>query len=121
MAMPGDAMHELLDRLGRNAGPLQQSYANANQLLGAAVTEAFPWVLGLPEVRAKVPPMFRRALPQGSPATLEKIERLATQLLAILAASYAPRGPEPDTAGATDMPRAGRGQANIHTFKDKEQ
>lgn len=115
MPTPSDPMSGLLERLRQNAAPLQQSYANANQLLGAAVTEAFPWVLGLPEVRGKVPPMFRRALPQGSPASLEKIERLATQLVAILAASYAPQGPDTE---AGEVPREGR-QANIHTFKEQ--
>ena len=79
---------ELLDRLQRNAAQLTRSYESANQLLDSAVGEAFPWVLGLPVVRGKIPPMFRNALPKGIPVTLDRLERLTTQLLAILLASY---------------------------------
>lgn len=111
-----DAMSALLERLQRNAVPFQQSYANANQLLESAVGEAFPWVLGLPGVRGKVPAMFRNALPKGSTVTLEKLERLATQLVAILAASYGSQGPDP--AGGEAAPPI-RSQANILNFKER--
>lgn len=116
------AMTDLLDRLDRNARQFQMSYASANQLLDAAVAEAFPWVLGLPVVRGKVPPMFRNALPKGSPVTLDKLERLATQLVAILAASYGPQPGQDDENGAavTELaPVSQKPQANIHTFKER--
>lgn len=93
-----DPMAEITDRMSRNARMFSRNYESANDLLNAAVGESIPWVLGLPTVRGKIPPMFRNALPKGGAVTLDKIERLATQLLAILAASYAPEGPgnEPD-------------------------
>lgn len=96
-----DPMAEVTDRMVRNARMFSQNYATANDLLNAAIGESVPWVLGLPAVRGKIPPMFRNALPKGGAVTLDKIERLATQLLAILAASYAPEGPdnEPDAQG----------------------
>lgn len=116
------AMTDLLDRLDRNARQFQMSYASANQLLDAAVAEAFPWVLALPVVRGKVPPMFRNALPKGAPVTLDKLERLATQLVAILAASYGPQ-PGQDDAGGADVaelaPKPQKSQANIYTFKER--
>lgn len=111
-----DAMTALMQRMQQNAAPLQQSYGSANQLLDAAVLEAFPWVLSMPSVRAKVPSMFRNALPKGSPVTLEKLERLATQLVAILAASYGSQGPEPTGGDSAQPPR---GQANIYNFKER--
>lgn len=111
-----DAMTALMQRMQQNAAPLQQSYNSANQLLEAAVAEAFPWVLSIPGVRGKVPAMFRNALPKGSPVSLEKLERLATQLVAILAASYGSQGPGP-TGGDTGAAPV-RNQANIYNFKE---
>lgn len=114
-----DAMSDLLERLRRNAGPLRQNYNSANDLLGAAVGEAFPWVLGLPVVRGKIPAMFRNALPKGSPVTLDKLERLTTQLVAILAASYGSPGPNTTPAvGGGQAPRP-QAQATIHNFKER--
>lgn len=99
-----EVMDELLERMRANAEHLSYSYPTANHLLNAAVGEAFPWVLGLPVVQNKIPPMFRNALPQGAPVTLDRVERLATQLVAILAASYGmddrePHNPENSSAG----------------------
>lgn len=109
-----DAMTDLLERLRHNALPLQQSYGSANELLDVAISSAFPWVLSLPVVRGKIPAMFRNALPKGAPVTLDKLETLATQLVAILAASYGSQGPEPN---AREAPRP-RQAANIHPFKE---
>lgn len=112
-----DAMTELLERLRRNATPLGQNYDSANELLGVAVGEAFPWVLGLPVVRGKIPAMFRNALPKGSPVTLDKLERLTTQLVAILAASYG--SPNPNTAQAAGAAQEPKSLATVYNFKER--
>ena len=106
-----EVMDELLERMRANAEHLSYSYPTANHLLNAAVGEAFPWVLGLPVVQNKIPPMFRNALPQGAPVTLDRVERLATQLVAILAASYGmddrePHNPENHPPAARVVPFA---------------
>lgn len=101
-----DAASEVVDRMTRNARMFSQNYASANDLLNAAVGESVPWVMGLPAVRGKIPPMFRNALPKGAPVTLDKIERLATQLLAILAASYETDGPGNEPDGLAKPPQA---------------
>lgn len=112
--MPSNnAMSVLLERIGGNAVQYQQSYPTSEHLLAAAVGEAFPWVLGLPVVRARIPSAMRGFIPGGSPVTLDKLERLATQLVAILAASYAPQD---NGAGAYEESpaEAARQQASIH-------
>jgi len=86
-------MSALLERMQANAEALRKSYASANDLLNTAVGEAMPWVIGLPVIKSKIPPMIQGMMPQGAPYSLDKIERLTTQLLAILLASY-PSEPE---------------------------
>ena len=113
--MASNAMNQLLARIQTNAAQYQRSYPTSEHLLAAAVGEAFPWVLGLPVVRAKIPSAMRGFIPGGSPVTLDKLERLATQLVAILAASYGPAG-----AGMEESPaEAVRQQANIYNFKER--
>lgn len=96
-------MGGLLDRMQANADSFRQSYASANDLLNVAVGEALPWVIGLPVIKSKIPPFAQGALPQGAPVTLDKVERLATQLLAILQASYPPPPESPAQARHTNL------------------
>lgn len=63
----------LMDRLTRSAEYLVEHCPSSNVLLQAAVKEAVPWAMPL---------VTRGAIPD-----LPRIERLATQLLAILMAS----------------------------------
>ncbi len=115
--MPKRAMTELLDRLEMNSQQFSKSYASANDLLNAAVAEAFPWVLGLPVVRARIPQAMRGFIPRGVPVTPDKVERLATQLVAILAATYGEDKDESRTP-PEDPAQAARLQANILNFKE---
>lgn len=62
------------ERIIENAQRLNQDYAQANQILQAAVRDAMPWAMPL-AMRGVIP-------------TVDKIERLATQCLAILMATY---------------------------------
>lgn len=62
-----------LDRIVANAKQLNRDYARANQILEEAVREAMPWAAPL-AMRGVVP-------------TIDKIERLATQCVAILMAT----------------------------------
>lgn len=62
------------ERLIENARRLNQDYDHANQILQTAVKEAMPWA---------APLVMRGAVP-----TIDKIERLCTQCLAILMATY---------------------------------
>lgn len=103
---PQNEASPLLERLRVNAEHLSGSYRTAHELLNAAIAEAFPWVLGLPVVQQAIPPMFRNALPKGGAVTLDKIERLATQLVAILAASVPPppEQPEPQNPNSGSSP-----------------
>lgn len=65
---------KLLDRMLANAQQLTQSYSHANQILNTAVNDAMVW--GMPLVT------------QGVVPPVDRIERLTTQLLAILMATY---------------------------------
>lgn len=65
---------KLPERMFENAKQLTVSYDHANQILNAAVHDAMPWATAL---------AMRGAVP-----TVDKIERLTTQLLAILMATY---------------------------------
>ncbi len=117
--MPKRAMTDLLDRLEMNSQQFSKSYNSANDLLNAAVAEAFPWVLGLPVVRSRIPQAMRGFIPRGVPVTPDKVERLATQLVAILAATYA-TPPANDIAPPPEDPaQAARLQANILNFKEQ--
>lgn len=62
------------ERLIENARRLTQDYDHANQILQTAVKEAMPWAGPL--------------VMQGRVPTIDKIERLCTQCLAILMATY---------------------------------
>lgn len=62
------------ERLIENARHLNQDYAHANQILQAAIKDAMPWA----------GPLVMR----GTVPTVDKIERLCTQCLAILMATY---------------------------------
>lgn len=62
------------ERVIENARRLNQDYDHANQILQTAVKEAMPWA---------GPLVMRGAIP-----TIDKIERLCTQCLAILMATY---------------------------------
>jgi len=115
--MSSRAMTELLDRLQMNSQQFSKSYVSANDLLSAAVAEAFPWVLGLPVVRARIPQAMRGFIPKGVPVTPDKLERLATQLVAILAATYSEAESESRTP-PEDPAQAARIQANILNFKE---
>lgn len=66
-------MDRLFERLRSNAAQLDRQYKSANQILNAAVKEAMPWAAALAM--------------QGTVPSLDRIERLATQLVAILVAS----------------------------------
>lgn len=71
----------LMERLTRNAEHLMSQYPRADLLLKASMQEAVPWAM----------PLYM----QGRVPALANVERLATQLLAILMAS------EPDNARTT--------------------
>lgn len=62
-----------MERLESNARHMERSYRRANDILNDAVKEAMPWA-GQLAMQGTVPP-------------LDRIERLATQLIAILIAS----------------------------------
>lgn len=70
---------KLLSRMQRNARYLIDNYDKSETLLRNAMQEAMPWATAL--------------YTQGKPPQLPQLERLATQLLAILIASE----PEPKT------------------------
>lgn len=121
-----DALEKVLERIRRNTEPLDKAYGNTNQLLNAAVSQAFPWVLGLPAVRNKIPAMLRNSIPKGSPVTLDALERLATQLVAILAAEYSSGGTGHGTDSAPDADPSGPiiaqgrpGAARIHNLMEQ--
>jgi len=88
-------MDDLLERMQSNAEALRQSYASSNDLLNTAVGEALGWVIGLPVIKTRIPPFAHNMLPAGVPVSIDKVERLATQLLAILLASYPPKPESP--------------------------
>lgn len=69
---------KLLTRIQANAEHLIETYPTASRLLADAMTDAAPWVLAL-KMNGRTP-------------SLMQLERLTTQLLAILMAGT----PEPD-------------------------
>lgn len=77
---------DLLRRIQLNAEQIASQYRYTGDLLNASVMEAFPWVINLPAVRNRIPKML--PVPRGLPPSVDKIERLVTQLYAVLAASY---------------------------------
>ena len=66
-------MSALIDRISMNAEAIMDQYSSANMLLADAMKEAMPWAMSL--VTSKKTP------------TLPQLERLATQIVAILMAS----------------------------------
>lgn len=87
---------DLTRRIQLNADQIASQYQYTKDLLNTAAMEAFPWVINLPGVRNGIPSMFPEALrgripqllPRGVPPSVDKIERLVTQLYAVLVASY---------------------------------
>lgn len=65
---------KLPERMFENAKQLTATYAHANQILHSAMRDAMPWAMPLAM--------------QGAVPSVDKIERLATQLIAILMATY---------------------------------
>lgn len=65
---------KLPERMFENAKQLTLSYDKANQILHTAIRDAMPWAIPLAT--------------QGAVPAVDKIERLATQLVAILMATY---------------------------------
>lgn len=63
-----------LDRVVENAKRLNEDYTYANQILNEAIKDAMPWAVPL-ATRGVVP-------------SVDKIERLATQCMAVLMATY---------------------------------
>lgn len=90
-------MSTALNRIRTNAEALLDKYPSANVLLQATIRDAMPWA---------VPLAMRGTIP-----ALDKIERLATQLIAIMLASEPVSGPKdpPDDSGTP--------AARIHQLK----
>lgn len=100
----------LLQRLESNANRLQGAYASGYQLLDVAVTDAMPWVLGLPIVQSRIPEPLRPMFGRGRPVRLEDLELLTTRLLAILQAS------EPSAMPAASPPFSGSSPAQAIAY-----
>lgn len=83
----------LIQRMRLNAEHLMDSYPTSEALLRDAVREALPWA--------------GPAAMQGRPPNLPQLERLATQILAILMASQPP-APEPGPAMPENVDTRGR-------------
>lgn len=96
MAAPLSARDKLLSRMTANAEQMMEAYPRADILLRAAMQEAMPWAMALGT--------------KGRTPRLDQLERLGTQILAILLASH------PDPAGAPDPLDPPRGQAKIINF-----
>lgn len=75
--------NQVMERIESNAKALMGQYPSANQLLQEAIKEAVPWAMPLAT--------------QGRVPGLDRIERLATQLVAIILAS----SPEPAVSSKT--------------------
>ena len=87
MTLKEKALDDVLGRVEKNILPVLDSEQDANGFLGASIAEALPWLISVPRIRAKVPKMVAGMLPSGIPATAERVERLATQLLAVVVAT----------------------------------
>ena len=83
MTLKEKALDDVLGRVEKNILPVLDSEQDANGFLGASIAEALPWLISVPSIRAKIPKMVAGMLPSGIPATAERVERLATQLLAV--------------------------------------
>lgn len=69
-----DSMPDVLERIEKNARQLMDTYPTSAALMQTAISEAMGWAVPL-KMRGKIP-------------GVDKLERLATQLVAILAATY---------------------------------
>lgn len=87
MTLKEKALDEVLGRVEKNILPVLDSDQNAATFLGGSLFEALPWIISIPVIRAKIPKIVTNMLPSGVPPTAERIERLATQLLAIAVAT----------------------------------
>lgn len=83
------ALDEVLERMEKNVLPVLDAEQSANAFLGASIAEALPWLIAVPAIRAQIPPIVAKMLPAGIPATVTRVERLATQLLAVAVATRA--------------------------------
>ena len=86
MTLKEKALDDVLGRVEKNMLPVLDSEQDANGFLGASIAEALPWLISVPSIRTKIPKMVAGMLPSGIPAT-ERVERLATQLLAVVVAT----------------------------------
>lgn len=103
---------KLLQRMEANAESFCEAYPTSAALLQTAMMEAMPWVLAMKT--------------QGQAPNKLQLERLATQILAILMASLPP-DPEPamPTAPVDPLPEGAaipagwpqKQSARVHTFK----
>lgn len=89
---------KLLKRMEANAEQYCEAYPTASALLGTAVAEAVPWVMQMQTAR-RMPDKLQ-------------LERLATQILAILMASLPPEEPP-----AMPEPEPPRQSAKMHSLK----
>ena len=80
-----DSMPDVLERIEKNARRLMETYPTSAALMQTAISEAMSWAVPL-KMRGKIP---------GT----DQLERLATQLLAILAATEDRRRAERQTVG----------------------
>ena len=87
MTLKEKALDDVLGRVEKNILPVLDSEQDANGFLGASIAEALPWLVSVPSIRAKIPKMVAGMLPSGIPVTAERVERLATQLLAVVVAT----------------------------------
>ena len=87
MTLKEKALDDVLGRVEKNMLPVLDSGQDANGFLGASIAEALPWLISVPSIRTKIPKMVAGMLPSGIPATAERVERLATQLLAVVVAT----------------------------------
>lgn len=83
-------MHPSIDRITKNAKYLIDHHRSARDLLHVAMKEAVPWAMPL--------------VTQGAIPQLPAIERLATQLVAIIIASE----PEASTPTSVDVIQAAK-------------
>lgn len=89
---------KLMKRMEANAEQFCDAYTTAAALLQTAMMEAMPWVVAMKT--------------QGMMPNRLQLERLGTQVLAILMASLPPD--EPPAMPEPDQPKQG---AKLHSFK----
>lgn len=88
-------------RMAINAEHLMDGYPTAKHLLQSAVKEAMPWAITLHT--------------KGRTPSLDQLERLGTQILAIILAST-PSTPPTDSPSTADVV----GQAKIHAIGGRQ-